>query len=174
MSILWLLLLIIYQTINLIATTHSSIVRIYTQGVSPFETDVLLPYSIIQKLYQQQIAGGNPKTKIHAVFRPRNKIVKKYRQSRLLSNTGNSLKGRLHFQRDRFDPRDFKLYDDDGVQLLSLKYPDSIATESIRPFIVNTTSAYVNEGPYNGYGNYREDNLRLPKKLVQHVWINLN
>lgn len=168
MGILWLLL--IYYTLNSVAFTHSSIVRIYTQGISPFETDVLLPYSIIQKLYQQQLAGNHQNTKIHAVFKTQNKIIKKYRQSR---NLRNVRKGQLYFQRDRFDSRNFELYDDDGDQLLSFKYPNILAAQSIRPFIVNTTSTYINERQYDRNRNYKEDNSRLPKKLIQHVWIKL-
>ncbi|KNC32691.1 hypothetical protein FF38_02708 [Lucilia cuprina] len=163
-----------------ITSEKSSIVRIYTKGIMPYETDVLLPYSIIHKIYHQQISGHQPlKTKIHAVIRPDNKFIPKYRKSRnnLITPTRNSPKGHIHFQRDRFNARNFKLFDDDGEYLLNLKYPDELAIDAIQhPVITNTTTMYVNKGPVQtiaGNTNRDLEKLRSSKKVVQHVWINL-
>lgn len=147
-----------------------SIIRIHTKGVSPLESDVLLPYSIIQKIYSQQLTNPHYKAKIQAVIRPQNKVIRKYRKSRnnFIKPKPKPLKGHIHFQRDRLNARTFKLYDNDGEYIMNLKYPEHAPLSAIKPSIVNTTTMYVDD-----VKSSRNGRKRLSKKLVQHVWINL-
>ncbi|KAM7350367.1 uncharacterized protein ACRADG_008978 [Cochliomyia hominivorax] len=150
----------------------SSIVRIHTKGVLPLESDVLLPYSIIQKIYAQQMANPHFKAKIHAVIRPQNEALQKYRKSRNRNNfiKPTVAKDHIHFKRDRFNARTFRLYDDDGEYLLNLKYPDNAALSAIQPSIINTTTMYVDDSKLT---HSAKDHNRNSKRIVQHVWINL-
>lgn len=156
-----------------------SVVRIYTKGISPFETDVLLPYSIIQNIYEQQYKHhkreqGTLNTKIHAAMNPRSKVANKYRPNRFNNNfvPRKHIKGHIHFQRDSFNARIFNLYDDDGEYLLYLKYPENVVGPSeVKPFITNTFTMYVDDPHHLAKPGTK--NLRSSKKLVQHVWINL-
>lgn len=151
----------------------SSIVRIHTKGVLPLESDVLLPYSIIQKIYSQQLANPHYKAKIQAVIRPQNNAFRKVRKSRnnLIPKHKQNIKGHIHFQRDRLNARIFKLYDNDGEYLMNLKYPAEAPLSAIQPSIVNTTTVYVDDVKSSRNGG--RNRKRLSKKMVQHVWINL-
>lgn len=179
------------------AEKSSSIVRIYSRGVLPYETDVLLPYSIIQKLYHQQQqhllrqgrhnSGSAITTKIRAVIRPRSEIklpftayTNQYRQSRKFLSpavTRKPLAKHLHFEKDHLNTRNFKLYDDDGEHLLDLKYTDNVGGGggSIQPSIANITTTPIKDvtSAFSMKHNYHLGNVNSPKKLVKHVWINL-
>lgn len=170
------------MTLAIQEKSSPQLIRIQSRGGTLLDSDILLPYSIIQSIQQQQQQSkhtfSHVHTKIRAFITPKSRKPeslyaprKPYaRQSRHFFSSlmaasavssklpnNHEPKGKLHFERDHSNAKNFKLYDDDGEYLVDLR------ELSQKPIITNVTTSYRRESARAG--------SRSPKRLVKHIWI---